>query len=196
MIQFNKLSIDSNNLYIDVQVKEDSYYKNVYLDRLYIDNQDSFIQSGPSSKAFSTHLVTEVLSNIIKVTNSDLTAVNENLYYYNGKMLEGYYYDFSGITLSDTFEGEDVIIDFTQAGYESDYAVAFLKGKIFYFLNSILTDYFPPINRVRLSLDSTKLPYNLNNDLLFVYVKTKGIPTADTPCGKDNEITLGVVYNN
>ena len=196
MIQFNKLSIDSNNLYIDVQVKEDSYYKNVYLDKLYIDNQDSFIQSGPSSKAFSTPLAAEVFSDTIKVTNSDLTAINETLYYYNGKMLENHCYDFSGITLPDTFEGEDVIIDFTQAGYDSDYNVAFLKGKIFYFLNSILTDYLPPINRARLALDNTKLPYNLNKDLLFVYVKTKGIPTADTPCGKDNEITLGIVYNN
>lgn len=140
MIQFNKLSIDSNNLYIDVQVKEDSYYKNVYLDRLYIDNQDSFIQSGPSSKAYSLPLVTNNLNFVIKVTNNDLDVINENLYYYNGKMLEGYYYDFSGLALSDTFEGEDVIIDFTQAGYESDYNVSSLKGKVFYYLNNNLTD--------------------------------------------------------
>lgn len=42
------------------------------------------------------------------------------------------------------------------------------------------------------------LVYNLDsfgNNILFVYVKTKGTPSIDTPCGCDNEITLGVVYD-
>lgn len=32
----------------------------------------------------------------------------------------------------------------------------------------------------------------LDNNMFIVYVKTKGIPSADTPCGMDNEYTIGV----
>lgn len=36
---------------------------------------------------------------------------------------------------------------------------------------------------------------DFNSNLLFVYVKTKGNPSPDTPCSLDNKTTLGVVYN-
>ena len=32
-------------------------------------------------------------------------------------------------------------------------------------------------------------------DMLFVYVRTKGTPAPDTPCGLDKETTLGTVVN-
>lgn len=44
--------------------------------------------------------------------------------------------------------------------------------------------------RVRIKL--TKSDISLD-DLLFVYVRATGTPAADTPCGMDNEVTLGVV---
>ena len=34
-----------------------------------------------------------------------------------------------------------------------------------------------------------------DNKLVFVYVKVKGIPSPDTPCGMDNIYTLGVTYD-
>lgn len=34
-----------------------------------------------------------------------------------------------------------------------------------------------------------------DNKLVFVYVKVKGIPSSDTPCGMDNIYTLGVTYD-
>lgn len=34
-----------------------------------------------------------------------------------------------------------------------------------------------------------------SNNLLYVYLEAVGTPTADTPCGMDNPITLGIVYN-
>lgn len=49
--------------------------------------------------------------------------------------------------------------------------------------------------RVRLELDSTTLGVPLNGTLFFVYVVAKGTPSADTPCGMDNQTTMGVVSN-
>lgn len=49
--------------------------------------------------------------------------------------------------------------------------------------------------RVRLELDSTALGVSLCDTLFFVYVVTKGAPSADTPCGMDNQTTMGVVAN-
>ena len=48
---------------------------------------------------------------------------------------------------------------------------------------------------VRLELSPLELGTTLNN-LLFVYVKVKGTPGPDTPCGMDNLITIGVTFNN
>lgn len=49
--------------------------------------------------------------------------------------------------------------------------------------------------RVRLELDSTALGVSLCDTLFFVYVVAKGTPSADTPCGMDNQTTMGVVAN-
>lgn len=46
---------------------------------------------------------------------------------------------------------------------------------------------------ISLSLDSSDL--DLDKQLLFVYVIAKGTPSPDTPCGKDNQTTVGVVCN-
>ena len=48
---------------------------------------------------------------------------------------------------------------------------------------------------VRLELGTGDLLPALNDNLFFVYVRTKGIPAANTPCGMDNITTLGVVSN-
>lgn len=49
--------------------------------------------------------------------------------------------------------------------------------------------------RVRLELTETNLGVSLNDTLFFVYVVTSGVPAPDTPCGMDNQTTLGVVAN-
>lgn len=51
------------------------------------------------------------------------------------------------------------------------------------------------IKSVRLELGTGDLLPSLNDNLFFVYVKTKGTPAANTPCGMDNVTTLGVVTN-
>lgn len=44
--------------------------------------------------------------------------------------------------------------------------------------------------------DLTELKLSsLNEKLLFVYIKTSGTPSPDTPCGCDSEYIMGVVYD-
>lgn len=44
---------------------------------------------------------------------------------------------------------------------------------------------------VRLELGTGDLLPSLKENLFFVYVRTKGIPSSDTPCGMDNATVLG-----
>lgn len=112
MIKFNELIIvNEQNLIIDVSVKELSYYTDVYIDSITIDTQDTFIESGPSSKPVYTK----------------------------------------------TIEGNN--------------------------------------KSIRLELNKGDLLPSLKDNLFFVFIKTKGTPSSDTPCGMDNITTIGVVYN-
>lgn len=57
MINFNELRItpDGKYLIIDVSVKNEPYYDNVYIDSIIIDTQDTYVPSGPSSKPVYTY---------------------------------------------------------------------------------------------------------------------------------------------
>lgn len=57
MIQFNELTItpDNKELIIDVSIQDFDEYSNVFLDSLYIDNQDTFVNDGPSRNAIYTY---------------------------------------------------------------------------------------------------------------------------------------------
>lgn len=52
MIQFNELRVtpDGKRLIVDVKVPDIKYYENVYIDTIQIDNQNTFIENGPSSQ--------------------------------------------------------------------------------------------------------------------------------------------------
>lgn len=67
MIRFNELKIEDNYIIIDVQIEEESYFKDMYIDSIVIDTQDTFIANGPSSKAIYT-----------KTFNTDAHPVYEN----------------------------------------------------------------------------------------------------------------------
>lgn len=120
MVHFNELRItsDGQHLIIDVSVLSESYYKNVYIDSIVIDNQDTYVGSGPSSNPVYSYSVPNGVSQLTKKTYSQ--------------------------------------------------------------------------KHVRLVLTPNDLPLN---GLLFVYVRAKGTPAADTPCGLDNITTLGTVTN-
>lgn len=59
MINFNELRItpDGRYLIVDVQVQNLDYYKNVYLDSIHIDTQQTFIETGPSNKPIYSYIV-------------------------------------------------------------------------------------------------------------------------------------------
>lgn len=56
--------------------------------------------------------------------------------------------------------------------------------------------YEAPANSKRFTLEIGKeLNIDFNNNLLYVYIVTEGMPSAYTPCGMDTTIKLGVTYN-
>lgn len=59
MINFNELRVtpDGRYLVIDVQVQNLDYYKEVYLDSIHIDTQQTFIETGPSNKPIYSYIV-------------------------------------------------------------------------------------------------------------------------------------------
>lgn len=87
MIEFNKLvwSPTSNTLTIDIIVSTLSYYTNVYIDKIVIDNQDTFISNGPSSNPiysyqFDINTNSKTFQRVL--TSTDLLSVNNNNIYF------------------------------------------------------------------------------------------------------------------
>lgn len=80
---------------------------------------------------------------------------------------------------------DKVVIDsdktFSQAGYSSSPVY-----------EQILTG---SQKTVHLELTNQDILGGLQGRLMFVYIVTKGAPSPDTPCGKDNITTLGAVAN-
>lgn len=54
-----------------------------------------------------------------------------------------------------------------------------------------------PSKEIELDVASVDLNLkgNFSTGLWFVYIRCEGQPAAETPCGMDNEYTIGVVYN-
>ena len=73
MIRFNELKIEDNYIIIDVQIEEEKYFKDMYIDSIVIDTQDTFIANGPSSKAIYT-----------KTFNTDIDVNKEEIIYTQG----------------------------------------------------------------------------------------------------------------
>lgn len=73
MIRFNELKIENNYIIIDVQIEEEKYFKDMYIDSIVIDTQDTFIANGPSSKAIYT-----------KTFNTDTDVNKEEIVYTQG----------------------------------------------------------------------------------------------------------------
>lgn len=111
MVQFNQLKFDTNgNLIIDIQVQEQPYYTNVFLDQIKIDTENTYIDGKPSNNAiYSSTISGNQKKYQVQISSSQLLATNKNI--------------------------------------------------------------------------------------LFVWVKTKGSPSISTPCGQDNEYTVGVCYH-
>lgn len=61
MVQFNELYInqEGTKLYIDVEVKDLCYYDNVYIEKIIIDNQDTYTSYGPSNSPKYVKMVSD-----------------------------------------------------------------------------------------------------------------------------------------
>ena len=77
MLIFNELRItpDQKYLIIDVSVDNQKYYKNIQIDSIIIDTQDTYIDSGPSNNPIFTYNLTEEDSNITQVYTDNYTPV-------------------------------------------------------------------------------------------------------------------------
>lgn len=86
MIVFNNIKITQDNKYliIDAEIEDNAYYKDMYIDQVVIDNQDTYIQNGPSSNPIYIYQAQPQDNNIYttddlvnKVTDEDGIAVQD-----------------------------------------------------------------------------------------------------------------------
>ena len=176
MVTFNELRItpDGNTLIIDVAIKDLRYYDNVGLDTILIDTQDTFTAEGPSSKAVKFPVINSINAESFEQEFGDT-------YDFKGTLKEGFLY---------TFKVPDRTGEYTINGnlYSADKLTTgvhkYEKGK----LVAVTT----PIKSYRIEINKNDSTLTFKDNLLFVYVKTNGAPASDTPCGMDEETTLGV----
>lgn len=176
MVTFNELRItpDGNTLIIDVVIKDLRYYDNVGLDTILIDTQDTFTAEGPSSKAVKFPVINSIDANSFEIEFGDF-------YYFKGTLKEGFLYTFKvpNPTGQYTINGNLYSSETLTTGVHK-----YEKGK----LVAVTT----PIKSYRIEINKNDSTLTFKDNLLFVYVKTNGTPALDTPCGMDEETTLGV----
>lgn len=81
MIKWNELRVtqDGKELIIDGSVKDLEYYKDVYIEEVVIDNQDTYVPNGPSSKPiFSYNVKSETEKSIRLELDSKALGVTIN----------------------------------------------------------------------------------------------------------------------
>lgn len=176
MVTFNELRItpDGNTLIIDVAIKDLRYYDNVGLDTILIDTQDTFTAEGPSSKAVKFPVVNSINADSFEIEFGDI-------YDFKGTLKEGFLYTFN-------------LRDHTGKYYISGelYSANKLETGVHKYEKGKLVAVTTPIKSYRIEINKNDSTFTFKDNLLFVYVKTNGTPASDTPCGMDEETTLGV----
>ena len=177
MVTFNELRItpDGNTLIIDVAIKDLRYYDNVGLDTILIDTQDTFTAEGPSSKAVKFPVINSIGAESFEQEFGDF-------YYFKGTLKEGFLY---------TFKVPNPIGEYTING--NLYPAAKLTTGVHKYEKGKLVAVTTPIKSYRIEINKNDSTLTFKDNLLFVYVKANGTPASDTPCGMDEETTLGVI---
>lgn len=80
MIRFNELKVEDDYIIVDVQIEEETYFKDMYIDSIVIDTQDTFITNGPSSKAIYTKSFTAE-KNLAYENNPNIKVNNKDNVY-------------------------------------------------------------------------------------------------------------------
>ena len=176
MVTFNELRItpDGNTLIIDVAIKDLRYYDNVGLDTILIDTQDTFTAEGPSSKAVKFPVINSINAESFEQEFG-------NTYNFKGTLKEGFLY---------TFKVPDPTGEYTING--NTYSSEKLTTGVHKYEKRKLVAVTTPIKSYRIEINKNDSTLTFKDNLLFVYVKTNGTPASDTPCGMDEETTLGV----
>lgn len=80
MIRFNELRItpDNQQLIIDVSIEDLAIYSNVFLDSIIIDNQDTFVENGPSSNPVYTHTIEGEVNPVYAIEPDGCTPILED----------------------------------------------------------------------------------------------------------------------
>lgn len=177
MLHFNELKITPDNKYliIDVSVDTDEYFNNIEIDKVIIDNQDTYSTSGPSSTPLYTYSIVQSKESPTKELTEQPTEppINESI----GET--------TNINPEESIEASNHNVDI-----ESINSVTTLN-----------TQETTLIKNVRLILtkqdilDQYAQPVELDKSVFFVYVIAKGTPSPDTPCGLDNSQIVGVAIN-
>lgn len=204
MVRFNQLNItpDGLKVIIDVSVKEDSYYQDVYLQSIVIDTQDTYSTSGPSSTpVYKKELSYEDSSWVFNPQEIFADNYVENGFPVWNQESSLWNYESSPFT-AESLEVANKVFKY-QDNYwqwnktDIQFGEAFLEdGQIdFSYFTQVDPQSYRPINHpksTRLEIDLNELLVASPNNLYFVYVQTIGNPSADTPCGLDNQTTLGI----
>ena len=90
MIRFNELKIEDNYIIIDVQIEEDEYFKDMYIDSIVIDTQDTFIANGPSNKAIYTKTFNSEEDTSYENNPCITTKMEENVFFSNNNRVRIY----------------------------------------------------------------------------------------------------------
>ena len=210
MIEFQELRVspDGKRLIIDASVKDLQYYDDVYIDAVIIDTQDTYVANGPSTNPIFSYEV-QTLPDSEEEDSEEEDSEEDNLEDEDESTSEeedtvslasiavipgdGIVGDIGGgatIIPGDDSEDEDTSED-TSEDEDADTEDN---------TEDNTEDESDEVNsseekRIRLELDSTTLGVSLTGTLFFVYVVAKGTPSADTPCGMDNQTVMGVVSN-
>lgn len=223
MVEFNKLEItsDGSQLLIDVSVKDATYYNDVYLDSIYVESLSTYSKDNrPSDVAFKkgvssiniggkeyipiqipndssiTNTITyklpfyiEDINNyaiefgIISNPNRDVVLIDANNKQFNlGTFYNVFYTSYTFILAYDSISNK---VDIVQKWHYREEDLVFGDKKQ-YTLSLSVKD-------ILFLLDGETT--SDNTPLFVVYVKTKGTPHPDTPCGEDQEYTMGIAIN-
>lgn len=206
MVQFQELKIspDGSKLIIDVSVEDREYFKDVYIESIIIDSQDTYSPLGPSRSPI--YIKTLYSNNTGWIFDASSVFGDD----YIGEGFPKWDAEYNEWDWSYALVEEDTIPYLKVFKYNGKYYrwnepdVVF--GEAFGPNGTINLQYFSEINieqyrpkdypkTVHLEINSNELLTTSVNNLYFIYVKTTGTPASDTPCGMDNMITLKVITN-
>lgn len=180
MIKFTDLRVtrDGKNLIIGAKVREDSYYDNIYIDKIIIDTEETFSTAGPSENPVYT-----------KVLHFDIHPDYIAHPTYIGVFYDGYFYDED----SNNPGNPDLTKPIERPTTTEDTYKDLVSNEIYIWDGSEFLLY--NVREITLTLDKNIfLPKkdSIDKHLFYIYLVAGGTPASDTPCGKDNITTLGV----